>query len=109
MAQKARKWEEWLQLRGDVAKCVSYADYFTQRRLFPSLQICNTADEAVQNLTLTLENENGMLIPCEKTFAEIPFESVVNVDTDGLLSPLYFSSIEEIKQEKMHIEPTRLH
>jgi len=101
MAQKAKKWEEWLQLRGDIAKYVSYADYFMQRRLFPSLQIRNGADEAVQNLTLTLENENGMLIPYEKTFAEIPFESVINVETEGLLSPLYFASIEEIKQEKI--------
>ena len=101
MAQKTKKWEEWLQLRGETAKYVSYADYFTQRRLFPTLQIRNNADEAVQNLTLTLENENGMLIPYEKTFEEIPFESVINVETGGLLSPLYFSGIEEIKQEKI--------
>ncbi len=101
MAQKAKKWEEWLQLRGETAKCISYADYFTQRRLFVTLQIRNTADEGAQNLTLTLENENGMLLPYEKTFEEIPFESVVNVETDGLLSPLYFASIEERKQEKI--------
>ncbi len=101
MAQKAKKWEEWLELRGETANCISYADYFTQRRLFSALQIRNTADEAVQNLTLTIQNDNGMLLPFERTFEEIPFESVINVETDGLLSPLYFSTIEKSKEEKI--------
>ncbi len=101
MAQKAKKWEEWLQLRGETPKYVSYADYFTQRRLFSALQICNSADEGAQNLTLTITNDNGMLLPYEKTFEEIPFESVINVEIDNILSPLYFSGREEIAQEKI--------
>ena len=62
MAQKAKKWEELIALGGETAKVVSYADYFTHRPLFSALQIRNNAEEGAQNLTLTLENENGMLL-----------------------------------------------
>ena len=101
MAQKVKKWEEYLTVRGETARVVSYADYFTRRAVFTSLQIRNTAEEAATNLTLTLQNENGMLIPCEKTFEEIPFESVINVEIDNLLSPLYFSETDCVREEKI--------
>ena len=80
MAQKIRKWEEWLTLVGETARVISYADYYTRRPLFTSLQIRNSAEEEAQGLTLTLTNENGMLIPFEKVIENIPFESVVSVD-----------------------------
>ena len=99
MAQKAKKWEEWLSLSGEAVKVVSYADYFARRPLFSSLQIKNACEEAAAGLTLTIENENGMLVPFEKTFEEIPFESVVKVELENLLSPLYFSSADEVREE----------
>ena len=99
MAQKAKKWEEWLSLSGEAVKVVSYADYFARRPLFSSLQIKNACEEAAAGLTLTIENENGMLVPFEKTFEEIPFESVVKVELENLLSPLYFSSADEVRDE----------
>ena len=43
MAQKAKKWEEWITLDGETAKVASYVDYFTRRPLFSSLQIANAA------------------------------------------------------------------
>ncbi len=101
MAQKAKKWEEWITLDGETAKVVSYVDYFTRRPLFLSLQIANAAEEAAQDLTLTIENENGMLLTCEKTFEEIPFESVVKVELDNILSPHYFSGADELRVEKI--------
>ena len=48
MAQKSKKWEEFVSLYGETARVVSYADYFARRPLFSSLQIKNTAEEAVQ-------------------------------------------------------------
>ncbi|MBQ3220997.1 MAG: DUF4011 domain-containing protein [Clostridia bacterium] len=101
MAQKSKKWEEFVSLYGETARVVSYADYFARRPLFSSLQIKNTAEEAVQDLTLTVENENGMLVPFEKNFEEIPFESVVKVEIGNLLSPHYFSSAEAVGEEKI--------
>ena len=99
MAQKARKWEECLFLSGETLKVVSYADYFARRPLFSSLQIKNVCEEVAEDLTLTIENENGMLIPFEKHFDQIPFESVINVETDNLLSPMYFGGAEEVHTE----------
>ena len=104
MAQKIRKWEEWLTLVGETARVISYADYYTRRPLFSSLQVRNSAGEEAQGLTLTLTNENGMLIPYEKQLEEIPFESVVAIDTGNVLSPTYFSGLEEIREEKVVAE-----
>ncbi|MBQ8685642.1 MAG: DUF4011 domain-containing protein [Clostridia bacterium] len=101
MAQKTKKWEEWLSLKGETAKVVSYADYFARRPLFTSLQIKNASDEFVNGLTLTIENENGMLVPFEKTLEELPFESVVQVELGNVLSPFYFSSADEVREERI--------
>ncbi|MBR2023637.1 MAG: DUF4011 domain-containing protein, partial [Clostridia bacterium] len=101
MAQKIRKWEEWLTLVGETARVISYADYYTRRPLFSSLQVRNTAGEEAQGLTVTLTNENGMLIPFEKQLEEVPFESVVSVETGNVLSPTYFSSLEEVREERI--------
>ena len=101
MAQKIRKWEEWLTLVGETARVISYADYYTRRPLFTSLQIRNSAEEEAQGLTLTLTNENGMLIPFEKVIENIPFESVVSVETGNILSPAYFAGTTEIREEKI--------
>ncbi|MBQ8291350.1 MAG: DUF4011 domain-containing protein [Clostridia bacterium] len=106
MAQKAKKIEEWISLDGETAKVVSYADYFARRPLFSSLQIKNVGEENVEELTLTLKNENGMLIPFEKTL-EVPFESVVRVDVGNLLSPLYFTALEEVKEERIEAVITK--
>ncbi|MBE7101148.1 MAG: DUF4011 domain-containing protein [Clostridiales bacterium] len=101
MAQKVKKLEEILSLKGEAVKVVSYADYFASRPLFSSLQVKNTGDEGVSGLTLSVSATGDMLIPCEKSLEEIPYESVVEIELDNLLSPLYFSSIEEVREEKI--------
>ena len=101
MAQKPKKWEEWLSLSGETAKVVSYADYFTRKPLFSSLQIKNDGSEAIGDLTLTITNDNGMLLPFEKTLGELPFESAVEVELGNVLSPLYFSNADEVREEKI--------
>ncbi len=103
MAQKAKKWEEYLSLKGEIRKVVSYADYFAGKPLFSSLQIKNTAEEGINGLILSVTNENGMLIPFEKTFEEIPFESVVQVELGNILSPLYFSNADTVKEERVTV------
>ena len=99
MAQKARKLEEILTLSGEMAKVISYADYFAHRPLFSSLQIKNQGEETVEGLTLTVQNANGMLLHCEKEI-DVPFESTVEVDLGSILSPLYFSNIDINRLEK---------
>ncbi len=101
MAQKIKKWEEWLTLVGETARVISYADYYTRRPLFSALQMRNGASEEIHDVTLTITNENGMLIPFEKAFEELPFESVIAVETGNILSPTYFSGLEEIREERV--------
>ena len=100
MAQKLRKLEEILSIQGETAKVISYADYFAHRPLFSSLLIKNEGEETVEGLTISVENENGMLLPVEKEI-DVPFESAVQVDLDGILSPLYFSGIDKVDEEKV--------
>ncbi|MBQ5926312.1 MAG: DUF4011 domain-containing protein, partial [Clostridia bacterium] len=104
MAQKTRKLEEVLSLQAEVKGVVSYADYFAQRSVFYALRIVNDGKESVQDLTLTLSNENGLLLPCEKQIGEIPFESKVEIDLGCVLSPHYFVSATEVKEESIFIE-----
>ncbi len=107
MAQKTRKWEEWLSINGETARVISYADYFARRPLFSSLQIKNNAEESASELTLTIKNENGMLLPYEKTIEEIPFESVVQIELGDLLSPHYFAGIERVGEETVQVTLTK--
>ncbi len=102
MAQKVRKLEEILSMHGEVTKVISYADYFTHRPLFSSLQIKNDGGETVEGLTLSVQNDNGMLLLTEKEL-DVPFESAVNVSLDGILSPLYFSNIDRVTEEKVTV------
>ncbi len=103
MAQKWKKLDESLSLKGETAKVISYADYFANRPLFSSLQVKNTGAEAVEDLAVTLSNENGMLIAAQKTLPEIPYESAVEVDFGNVLSPLYFSSADDVRQETITV------
>ncbi len=100
MALKKRKLEEIISIGGEVAKVVSYADYFARRPLFSTLQIKNEGEEMLEGLVLSVTSANGMLLPCEKELA-IPFESVVEVELNNLLSPLYFTNVEAVTEEKI--------
>ena len=77
MAQKAKRYEEFITLTVEARGVITYADYFTRKPLFSSLQIKNDGADSVEGLTLTVEGENGLIVPTVKTIAEIPFESAV--------------------------------
>ena len=85
-----------------MAKVISYADYFARKPLFSSLQIKNEGEETLEGLRLFVTSENGMLLPCEKELT-LPFESVVEVDLGNLLSPLYFTNVEAVSNEKITV------
>ncbi len=102
MATKMKKLEEILSLQGEINGVLSYADYFSRRPLFTSLQVKNEGEETLSDVILTVECTGGVLIPFERAL-ELPFESTVEVSLDNLLSPLYFSSAEEVKEEKITV------
>ena len=102
MAQKTKKLEDILSIIGEIDGVVSYADYFARRPLFTTLQVKNEGEETVADLTLTVEGTNGVLVAVERSL-EIPFESVVEVALGEVLSPLYFTGAEEIREEKITV------
>ena len=107
MATKIKKLEEILSISGEAAKVMSYADYFARKPLFSSLQIKNIGEEGVNDLVLTVENTGGMLLSCEKTLEEIPYESSVEIELGDILSPVYFSNLEETKEERITVTLTK--
>ncbi len=102
MAQKSKKIEEIISLHGEIAGVISYADYFARRQLFTSLQVKNDGEETLSGVTLTVEGTGGVLVPCSREL-EIPFESVVEVALDNLLSPVYFAGADELREEKITV------
>lgn len=102
MAKKTKKVEEILSIQGETVKVVSYADYFARVPLFSSLQIKNEGEETLSGILLRVENDNGMLLPCEKEI-EIPFESAIEVDLGEILSPFFFSNLESVKEETITV------
>ncbi len=102
MAVKSKKLEEILSLQGEIHGVTSYADYFARRPLFTSLRVKNEGEETLSELTLAVEGTGGVLIPYEKKI-ELPYESVVEIALDNILSPLYFAGAEEVRQEKITV------
>ena len=102
MAQRIKKIEEALSIRGEIDGVVSYVDYFTRKPLFSSLQVKNDGEETLSDILLTVEGSNGVLVPFQRTL-EIPFESVVEIALGEILSPLYFAEVEEVKEEKITV------
>ena len=103
MAQKPKKLNEIITLQGEAGKVVSYADYFSHRPLFSSLQVKNAGESAVSDLSITVYNPNGLIVNCTKSLEEIPYESVVEVELGSLLSPVYFADLEEVKEERIEV------
>ena len=103
MAQRPKKISEIISLQWEAGKVVSYADYFSHRPLFSSLQVKNAGEETINDLTLTIYNASGLLVNCTKVLEEIPYESVVEVDLGNVLSPLYFTDLTEVQEEVIEV------
>ena len=104
MAQKPKKLEEVLELKIETPKVLSYADYYMQNPLFSALQIKNSSSSAIQGLTLTITNDNGLVTAYSKTIEEVPFESKIAVALPNIISPLFFVNLEEVREEEIFIE-----
>lgn len=74
-------------------KYAGYIDYFLQTPV--SVQITNGYSENV-SLSVTVSDADGLLVPYgEQT--EIPFESAVELNAEGVFSPLYLSENNSLK------------
>ena len=94
-AQKAKNLlKDKLSLFVQFPKVVGYADYYY--KTFAAIQIKNDGAEAV-NVKVKAENADGLLVPYETT-AEVPFESSVELNAEGIFSPLFLAENDELRE-----------
>lgn len=92
-AKKVKKTlKENLSLELRFPKYVGYADYFLNTPV--SLQIKNDFSEAV-SVNVSASCAEGLLAEYEIQ-AEVPFESSVELNADGIFSPLFLSENDEL-------------
>ncbi|MDE6274545.1 MAG: DUF4011 domain-containing protein, partial [Clostridiales bacterium] len=82
-----------ITLSARFPKYVGYADYYLRTPV--SLQIKNDYSEAL-TVTVRAESAEGLILPYEGT-AEVPFESSVEMNPEGIFSPLFLSENDEIR------------
>lgn len=83
-------------------KYVGYADYYLRTPV--SLQIKNDYTEPLV-VSVRAESAEGLILPYDAT-TEVPFESSVEMNPDGIFSPLYLSENDELKEHTVHIAAT---
>ncbi len=104
MAKKAKNIiEDKVTLSAEAVGTVTYADYFTKSPLFLSVQVKNDGAESVSDLTLTIEDDGGLVIKSVKEIPELPFESAVEISFENELSPAYFIDLKEAKEERVKL------
>ncbi len=103
MATKKIALEEIISIKVETVPVYSYADFFVGKSLFSTLQIKNDGSEGVEGLRLVISASGSLLVTCEKTLEEIPYESRVQVDVGERLSPLYFAQKSTATEEEITV------
>ena len=104
MAVKRIPLEEIVHVKAETVGVYSYADLFTRKPLFLSLQIRNSWKESVSGLRLSVTATGGFLASCEKEIEELPYESSVEIDLGTPVSPAYFMDKKEVTQEEICVQ-----
>ena len=73
-----------------------YADYFNRVPLFITLQLSNAGSEAMEDVDVVIENDDGFLLPFSKHLDEVPFESSVEIAASTIVSPLYLTELSDL-------------
>ncbi len=87
--------KESLTLSFSVNRYVSYADYYSGRSCISALEIKNTGTEPLTDVTVTLTDSLGLFLPFSRTPEEIPYESTLDMETGGILSPMLLRQVAE--------------
>ena len=88
--------KESVSLTFKIQQFIGYADYFNRVPLFLSLLLTNGGGEAIEDIDVTIESSDGLILPFAKHLDVLPFESSVEIAADNLVSPLYLTEISEI-------------
>lgn len=87
---------ENVSLHYKLQQFVGYADYFNRVPLFLMLQVANAGSEAIEDVDVSVESSDGLILPFSKHLDVLPFESAVEIAADNIVSPLYLTELSEI-------------
>ena len=88
--------KENVSLHYKLQQFIGYADYFNRVPLFLTLQVANAGSEAVEDVDVTVESSDGLILPFSKHLDVLPFESAVEIAAENVVSPLYLTEVSEI-------------
>ncbi len=92
--------KEKISLSANFPKYVGYADYFLRTPV--SVNVKNDYSEAV-TVAVTAENADGLLVSYEAV-AEVPFESAVKLDAEGIFSPLFLAENDALRETEIVVK-----
>ena len=95
--------KESLALQAKVQQFYGYADRFNRVPLFISLQLSNAGAESAENIDVVIENGAGFLLPFSRHFEEIPYESTVEIEAADIVSPLFLTELNEVREETISV------
>ncbi len=87
---------ESVSLNYKLQQFIGYADYFNRVPLFLTFQVANAGSEAVEDVDVTVESSDGLILPFSKHLDVLPFESAVEITADNIVSPLFLTEISEV-------------
>ncbi len=96
--------KESVSINYKIQQYIGYADYFNRVPLFLSLQVVNSGSETVEDIDITVESSDGLILPFSRHLDELPFESAVEVQPENIVSPLYLTEISEITVSVIHLK-----
>lgn len=85
-----------VSLNYKLQKYIGYADYFNRVPLFLTFQVANAGSDAIEDVDVTLESSDGLILPYTKHLDVLPFESAVEIAAENVVSPLYLTEVSEI-------------
>ena len=88
--------KESVSLNYKLQQFVGYADYFNRVPLFLTFQVSNAGAESIEDVDVTVESSDGLILPFTKHLDVLPFESMVEISAENIVSPLYLTEISEI-------------
>lgn len=103
----AKTLQESLKLMVQPQKFLSYSDYIYRTPVFSSLLLKNGSDKSVNDVTVTLSSDEGIVLETSRTFEEIPYSSSVEIPFEGVFSPLYFVECNEVKTVSFTVQVTK--
>ena len=85
---------ENISIKAAAQKFYGYAEYHSGIPLFISLTLSYSGVDSAEDIDVTAESGNGFLLPFARHFGEVPSDSVLEIGTENIVSPVFLTEIE---------------